>query len=297
MQKVVGSNPISRSKEVVMMNSGWKKIGRKPRRATPRSARQGSSKTAGTATSPPPQQQADSPTEAAQRKGKPQLSDGEEVSSLLASTSQEIQQLLEAADDAASKIRQAAQTEAHVDGHASKGDEVSSLAMLTRISEEVQQVLEFADEAAEKIRAEARAEAGQFLDESRRRVEHVTRYQMDQVAACTEQVLAEALAVQQKLEALRSSFDRATAALDTKLVEEKTEIERPENDAIENDTEDLQATLRRPLGRRRQRKFVAPQEEHAGEISEGARLLALRQLMTDEDSGATEARLRDDLGH
>lgn len=262
-----------------MMNSGQKKIGRKPRRASPRSAPRGSSKTAGTATSPPPQQQADSPTEAAQRKGKPQLNDGEKASSLLASTSQEIQQLLEAADDAAAKIRDAAQTEAHVDGHASQSDEVSSLLMLTQISEEVQQVLEFADEAAEKIRAEARVEAGQFVDESRRRVEDITRYQMDQVAAFTEQVLAEASAVQQKLEALRSSFDRATAALDTKLVEEKTEIERPENDAIENDTENLQATLRRPLWRRRQRKFIAPQEEPADEISEGARLLALRQLM------------------
>jgi hypothetical protein len=288
-----------------MSDSSAKNTRRKTRRTVRRRGRRGSSQAAETASSSQAQQPAEPTTDVA-KNGSPQLSNGEEVSSLLASTSQEVQQLLEAADDAAAKIREAAQTEDPADGgQRSKGkNEVSSL--LAKTSEEVQQVLESADEAAEKIRAEARAEARQFLDESRRRVELVTRYQMDQVAGFTEQVLGEAAAVQSHLEALRDSFERATAALDTRLSAEKAEIERPEDDGEQSDgeqsdgeqsdAEDLHSTLRRRMGRRRPRKIIAPKGEPAGEISEAARLLALRQIMAGEDSEDIEARLRDDLG-
>lgn len=293
-----------------MLNSGAKNTRRKTRRtarhrgrldATPATPHldallahaEGFSQVAGTADSSQAQQSAEPTADSAPQNDNPQLIDGEDVSSLLASTSQEVQQLLEAADDAAGAIREAAQTEDRADGdQGSEGsNEVSSL--LARRSEKIQRVLESADEAAAKIRAEARAEARQSLEESRRRVEFVTRNQIDQVVGLTEQVLGEAAVVQHQLEALRDSFERATKALDTQLVAEKPENERPKDYGEQSDVEDLHA---RRLGQRRPRKIIASKGEPAGEISEGVRLLVLRQIMAGEDSEAIEAQLRDDFG-
>ena len=224
----------------------------------------------------------------------PQLSDGEDVPSLLASTREEVQQLLGAADGAARAIREAAQTADRADGdQGSEGsiNEVSSL--LTERSEKIQQVLESADEAAAKIRAEARAEARQSLEELRRRVELVTHNQIDQVASLTEHVLGEAAVAQHHLESLRDSFEKATEALDTRPVAEKTGKGRPKDHGEQGDAKDPDATRPSRSGRRRSRKIIAPKGEPAGEISEGVRLLVLRQIMAGEDSQAIEAQLKD----
>src|SRR5206468_5992740 len=120
-----------------------------------------------------------------------------------------------------------------------------------------------------------------------RRIDLLTQYQMDRVNAFARQVAAEASALQEQLETLHRSFDQATAALDT-----KSATNREEDDGTGG--EHLQKTLRRRLGR--QRKVIAPQAELSGEVSEGARLLALQYLIAGEAGEVVEARLRDELG-
>lgn len=222
------------------------------------------------------------------------MANGEKVSSLLETTSQEVKQLLEAADDAAQKIREAAQTDAETEqksGSSTPGGEASTL--INRTNKEVRQVLESADEAAEKIREEARAEARQFVDETRRRAEDVTNQHLAKVSKLSEQVLGELTSVQGQLESLRAAFDQAIGAMRVDVgiggVESEEVWETAQNGAPEVEEE---SDLRRRLGRRRQRKSA---QEPEG-ISEGARLLALQQLMAGVDADVIASRLEKDFG-
>jgi vacuolar-type H+-ATPase subunit H len=273
MQKVVGSNPISRSRDRKMATGNRKQRNRKQTRTSRRGAE-------GNPTSSKPEVSQSDADQA----------DGQEVSSLLETTGQEVKQLLEAADDAAKKIREAAQTEVDTDsGAGSGGGEVSTL--INRTNKEVRQVLESADEAADKIRAEARAEARQFVDDARRRAEGVTSEHLDRVSKLTEQVLGELTGVQQQLESLRGAFDHAITTMAAEIDGEAGQVwDTQQNGApeVEEDSE-----LRTRLGRRRQRK--AAHQEPEG-ISEGARLLALQQLMAGVDADVIEQRLKSEFG-
>ena len=226
------------------------------------------------------------------------LDESGKVSSLLETTGEDVRQLLKAADDASKKIREAAQTESAEpakEGTAERaGGDTGSL--VGRINREVQQVLETADEAADKIREEARAEARQVIAEARRRAESVTKQQMDRVSEMTDQVLAELTAVQGRLGRLQDAYDQAMRAMGADLNVEETavwETQAPQpqsNGEVEvEDAED--GELRRRLGRRTPRKGV---EEPEG-ISEGARLLALQQMMAGVDPKVIEGRLRDEF--
>lgn len=226
-------------------------------------------------------------------KGSDDRSEGDgNVSSLLETTGEDVRQLLKAADDASKQIREAAQTEAgdKGDGYAREASESSSL--IGKINKEVQEVLESADEAAEKIREEAQGEARQLIEDARRRAENATSEQMDRVSQTTEQVLGELAAVQGQLEKLQNAFNQAIKAMSSDLgVEETDEVwETQQNGAVESDDET--DALRRRLGKRPRRKSV---EQPEG-ISEGARLLALQQMMAGVDADVIEARLRDEFG-
>jgi hypothetical protein len=284
MQKVVGSNPISRSSEAGVADRKSKngssvpaRRGRFRRDRAQAGATRSPSRAQPETTSPP--------SEDADANGAPQRGDGDDLSSLLATTGQEVRQLLKATDQATATIREIAETEVP-DGQKQAGVGGEGPSLLAKVRDEVAQVLESADEAADKIRAEARAEAHQLIEESRRRTELVTQYQIDRVNAFARQVAMEASALQEQLETLHRSFDQATAALDA-----KSATDREDDDER---GEQPQTTLRRRLGRRR--KIIAPQAQPSGEVSEGARLLALQHLMVGEDTEAVEARLRDELG-
>jgi F0F1-type ATP synthase membrane subunit b/b' len=259
---------------------------RRRRAATPRGNEKDESspqeQTPSSESQPPPSKQA--PKEA------PQMANGEKVSSLLETTSQEVKQLLEAADDAAQKIREAAQTDAETEQDSTSGGEASTL--IKRTNKEVRQVLESADETAEKIREEARAEARQFVDEARRRAEDVTNQHLARVSKLSELVLGELTSVQGQLESLRSAFDQAinAMAIDIGVGAEGGEVwDTAQNGAPEVEEE---SDLRRRLGRRRQRKSL---QEPEG-ISEGARLLALQQLMAGVDAEVIAIRLEKEFG-
>jgi cell division septum initiation protein DivIVA len=225
--------------------------------------------------------------------GSPPLSDSDKVSSLLATTGKEVKQLLEAADDAAAKIREA-HKETTTAGDEGSGDSDKASSLIARTSREVQQVLESADEAAEKIREEAREEARQFLRQAQRRAESVTSEHMDRVSAMTERVLDEVSGVERQLEVLRTAFDQAIKTMGADLGIEQTGVWDTQENGATTNIEEQSASLRRRLRRRRRRKFIAPQEPEG--ISEGARLLALQQMMAGVDSKVIEARLKKEFG-
>jgi F0F1-type ATP synthase membrane subunit b/b' len=222
----------------------------------------------------------------------PKSGQSEKVSSLLETTGEEVKQLLEAADDAAKKIREAARADAKSagDDESGDGDEVTSL--IARTNKEVQQVLESADEAAEKIRDEARAEARQFIDDARRRAESVTNEQMHRVSEMTEHMLDELSGVQRQLESLRGAFDQAMRTMSADLGSQETEVWATQQNGAAG-REEEPSDLRRRLGRRRGKTVGAEEPE---EISEGARLLALQQLMAGVDADVIEERLKKEFG-
>jgi hypothetical protein len=218
--------------------------------------------------------------------------EGGRVSSLLESTGDDVKQLLKAADDASKKIREAAQTEssdAAEQGQDGGGGDTGSL--VGRINREVQQVLETADEAADKIREEARGEARQVVDEARRRAESVTKRQMDRVSEMTDQVLGELSTIQGRLVRLQEAYELAMRTMGADLAAEETRVwETKRNGEVETEDEEG-AKLRRRLGKRTPRKGA---EEPEG-ISEGARLLALQQMMAGVDPKVIEGRLRNEF--
>ncbi len=219
-----------------------------------------------------------------------ELDEDGKVSTLLETTGKEVKQLLKAADDAAQKIREAAQTESDsgVEGKKVSGEGGS---LVGRINREVQQVLEAADDAADKIRMEARSEARQVVEEARRRAESVTKRQMDRVSEMTDQVLSELSSVQARLERLQGAYDEAMKVMGTDLSTQEPGVwETQQNGDIE--VEEETESLRRRLGKRTPRKRAEEPEE----ISEGARLLALQQMMAGVDPAVIERRLRDEFG-
>jgi hypothetical protein len=289
MQKVVGSNPISRS-DPRMPESDRKQAARKRARSSGRGvlrrSRGKSEEDAGTQT----QEDAKAKPAAGSEKDE----DGQlQVSSLLETTSEDVKQLLEAADEAAKKIREAAQTDAAGSKSAAESadGEGETGALIKRINTEVKQVLESADEAAEKIREEAHNEARQILEEARRRTEGATAKRMERVSELTEQVLGELSTVHGQLKNLQGAFDSAIAEMGGELAAEPSEVwQTKQNGAVESEEEATE--LRSRLGKRPRRK---PREQPEG-VSEGARLLALQQLMAGVEPETIEARLKDEFG-
>ena len=220
----------------------------------------------------------------------PKLDDGSKVSSLLETSSKEVKQLLEAADDAAEKIREAAKTDAQVASDDKSGTPNEAMSLISKTNTEVQKVLEAADDAAEKIRAEARGEARQLIEETRRRAESVTGEQMNHVSQMTEQVLGELSAIQEQLVTLRGAFDRAIEKMSVDLGVDQSSVWDTQNGA--SDEEEESAELRSRLGRRH--KAAAASEPDG--ISEGARLLALQQLMAGVDADVIQERLTKEFG-
>ena len=303
MQKVVGSNPISRSWKCSMATGDRKPTGSKQGRSSRRrraAIRRGNEKAEASAQEQKSQGNSDPSSEGEPgllkptTGGAPQMSSGEKVSSLLETTSQEVKQLLEAADDAAQKIREAAQTDAETETEQEStvpGGEASTL--IKRTNKEVRQVLESADDAAEKIRDEARAEARQFVDEARRRAEDVTNEHLNKVSKLSEQVIEELTSVQGQLESLRSAFNQAIKAMQVDVgVQGADEGEVWETAANGAPDQEEESELRRRLGRRRQRKSAGEPEG----ISEGPRLLALQQLMAGVDADVIASRLETEFG-
>lgn len=226
---------------------------------------------------------------AAKEGGKGGRDGGKRTSPLLETTTQageEVRQLLEAAGDASKSIRELADAPSRRE---SGGEADETAELISKINKEAQQVLESADEAAEKIRAEARAEAHRVVEETRRRAESVTADHIERVTQLGEQVLGELSAVQGQLESLRRAFDQSISAMSADLGTEASDVwATQQNGAEEEEAEEL----RRRLGRRTSRRTV---QEPEG-ISEGARLLALQQLMAGADAEVIEKRLRQEFG-
>ncbi|MGH2980967.1 MAG: hypothetical protein ACRDKV_02855 [Solirubrobacterales bacterium] len=217
---------------------------------------------------------------------------GGDASSLRESTtlaSEEVKQLLEAAGDASKKIREASRANAASGSGGRPVEGTEATALIGKINKEVQEVLESADEAAEKIRAEARAEDRRVVEETRRRAESVTNEQIDRVSQMSEEVLGELTAVQGRMEALRNAFDQSIRSMGAELGVDDPDVWGTRQNGVE---EEESAELRQRLGRRASHKSV---QEPKG-ISEGARLLALQQLMAGADAEAIEKRLRQQFG-
>ena len=287
MQKVVGSNPISRS-STQMANSKRKGADRKTGRTAGRGSlrRRGRHGDDDAAEGSPEPQKTPGRTEG----GKGEMEDGQTDSSLLASTTQaseEVKQLLAAAGDASKQIREAARTG---EGGESRVEGNEPAAMISKINSEVRTVLEAADEAAEKIREEAQSDARRLIDENRRRAESVTREHLQRVSEMTEEVLSQLGNVQGQLDTLRRAFDQSIQRLGTDLhVEVSSEVwSTAQNGADEEGDSD---DLRQRLGRRAKPKAAEPEE-----ISEGARLLALQQLNAGVDAAVIEKRLIEQFG-
>lgn len=226
----------------------------------------------------------------AEQGGAAKLDDSSKVSSLLETSGKEVKQLLEAADDAAEKIREAAKTDAEVASDDQSGGPNEATSLISKTNTEVQKVLEAADDAAEKIREEARGEARQLIEETRRRAESVTGEQMNHVSQMTEQVLGELSAIQDQLVTLRSAFDQAIQKMSVDLGVEQSSVWDTQNGA--SDGEEESAELRSRLGRRR--KTVSVSEPDG--ISEGARLLAMQQLTAGVDANVIQERLTKEFG-
>jgi cell division septum initiation protein DivIVA len=220
--------------------------------------------------------------------GKASLGDGGNVSSLLETTSKDVRELLEAADDAAEKVRQAAQAEKGPGSKKGEDDDVTVL--VSKVNEEAREVLEAADEAAERIREEARAEAKQVVDQARRRTEAVTREQMDRVSEATDELLGQLAAVKRQLDSLRTAFHRAMQSMGSELGVEPSEVWSTKRNGLDAEQESEQ--LRERLGNRPRPTSVTEPEG----ISEGARLLALQQMMAGVDPEVIERRLREEFG-
>jgi vacuolar-type H+-ATPase subunit H len=241
--------------------------------------------------SKPAQAKPDAPASDAKQGGAdPKLEDTSKVSSLLETSSKEVKQLLEAADDAAEKIREAAKADAQVASDDQSGSSNEAVSLISKTNTNVQKVLEAADDAAEKIREEARGEARQLIEETRRRAESVTSEQMNNVSQMTEQVLGELSAIQDQLDTLRSAFDRAIEKMSVDLGVEQNSVWDTQNGV--GDEEEESAELRSRLGRRRK---SAPAPEPDG-ISEGARLLAMQQLTAGVDANVIQERLTKEFG-
>jgi vacuolar-type H+-ATPase subunit E/Vma4 len=241
--------------------------------------------------SKPAQAKPDAPASDAKQGGAdPKLEDTSKVSSLLETSSKEVKQLLEAADDAAEKIREAAKADAQVASDDQSGSSNEAVSLISKTNTEVQKVLEAADDAAEKIREEARGEARRLIEETRRRAESVTSEQMNNVSQMTEQVLGELSAIQDQLDTLRSAFDRAIEKMSVDLGVEQRSVWDTQNGV--GDEEEESAELRSRLGRRRK---SAPAPEPDG-ISEGARLLAMQQLTAGVDANVIQERLTKEFG-
>lgn len=218
------------------------------------------------------------------------LDESGKVSSLLETTGEDVKQLLKAADDASKSIREAAQTEGPDSAGRSQGAEGDTGSLVGRINREVQEVLETADEAADKIREEARAEARQVIAEARRRAEAVTKRQMDRVSEMTDQVLGELSGIQGQLQRLQGAYDQALKTMDTDLASNESAVwETKQNGEVEPEAES--ENVRRRLGKRNRQKGA---QEPEG-ISEGARLLALQQMMAGVDPEVIERRLRNEF--
>jgi hypothetical protein len=214
--------------------------------------------------------------------------DGEEkVSSMLKMTGDEVKRLLAAADDAAEKIRQAAEVDSPVQTDAESSDEIYSL--VGKINTEAQRILELANDAAEKIREEARGEAKQLIEDTKLRAEHVTAQRMDRVSEMTDQVLTELAAVKAKLDDLQSAYGQAMKSLNADLDDAAGELATSRNGG--RGAEPESAALRRRLGQKDRVKSAK-----AEAVSEGARLIALQQLMAGEDREVVASRLKDEFG-
>jgi vacuolar-type H+-ATPase subunit H len=220
-----------------------------------------------------------------------QRGDESSAKSLLETTSEEVKQLLAAADDAAEKIREAAKTESALsgDGDGNGGKATEAASVVASLNKEVKQVLEAADDAAEKIREEAREEARRMIEDTRRRAESATSEQMNRVTELSEQVLKELGTIDEQTKRLRKAFDQSIRAMSADLGVEDMAVWDTKNGAIE---EEQEGELRQRLGRRRK---MVPAREPEG-ISEGARLLALQQLTAGVDPKVIEERLRKEFG-
>ena len=130
-----------------------------------------------------------------------------------------------------------------------------------------------------------------MIEEARRRAEAVTKQQMNRVSEMTDQVLGELSGVKGRLERLQGAYDQAMKTMDAELgVQESRVWETQQNGEVEPD----QGTdaLRRRLGKRTPRKGA---EQPEG-ISEGARLLAMQQMMAGVEPEIIERRLRTEFG-
>jgi hypothetical protein len=217
----------------------------------------------------------------------PAAEEGRNVSSLLETSGEEVKQLLAAADEAAAKIREAAQAEA--DPEADESERGEAISLVSRTNNEVQKVLEAAEEAGEKIREEARVEARRIIDETRRQAQAAATERMEKISQMTEQLLGELAGVQERLGSLRTAFDQAMEKMGSELSSAGVEVWEAENGAPDDEET---ADLRRRLGKRRK---MVPQQEPEG-VSEGARLLALQQLMAGVDAEVIEERLSKEFG-
>ena len=223
--------------------------------------------------------------------GEGSLEDEGDVSSLLETTGEDVKRLLRAADDASKKIREAARAEASGPGSEGAKGDAEGASLVGRINREVEKVLETADEAADKIRDEARGEARQVIEEARRRAEAVTKQQIDRVSEMTEQVMGELSAVQDRLDRLRAAYEQAMRTMNADLGEQESVVwDMRRNGDVEDDDEP--DPLRARLGKRTLRKGAQEPQE----ISEGARLLALQQMMAGVDPQVIERRLRTEFG-
>jgi hypothetical protein len=186
--------------------------------------------------------------------------------------------------------------------------------LLSTTVERVQAVLTATDDAAAKIRDDAQTEADRFLEDARRRAESLTRERMDRIATLTEDLMAQASGVQQQSQALREALERATAELNRDLggaqsetatapMAQATPSPNPEPQQAAADasqqsppsqakTEEAESHggLRERIGLRRK------QDDSEGGVSEGARVLALQQLMAGADRKTVEETLTKDFG-
>ncbi len=114
---------------------------------------------------------------------------------------------------------------------------------------------------------------------------------MDRVSEMTEQVVKELSAVQGRLERLQGAYDQAMETMNADLGEQQSAVwETQRNGEVDEESE--AETLRARLGKRTPRKGAQEPQE----ISEGARLLALQQMMAGVDPQVIERRLKTEFG-
>ena len=283
MQKVVGSNPISRSSRNVA----------EPKRKGPKDKSAGGGR--GVLRRRGRHQGPDEAEARAGRKpdakGNGSQGDRKEISPTMDSTTQaseEVKRLLEAAGDASKQIREAARTNSGAGDSPVEGNEPAAL--ISKINSEVRTVLEAADEAGEKIREEARADGRRLVEENRRRAESVTGEHILKVTETTERVLAQLATIENQVETLRRAFDQSIKRLGVDLSAESSDVWSTKRNRVEEEEGDNDE-LRSRLGRRATPKAAEPEG-----ISEGARLLALQQLNAGVDADVIAKRLTEEFG-